>query len=67
MMFNENAIKNKVQTYKNDIRCFFSRLTTPQAVIDAEERKIDKALKESFPASDPLGFTSKSLEDKELH
>ena len=32
-----------------------------------EEEKLDQALMESFPASDPPGHYSKSVEDKELH
>lgn len=64
---NENALKNKIQTFKNDIRGFFQKLATTKKDRLAEERKMDKALKESFPASDPLGFTSKSSEDKSLH
>lgn len=32
-----------------------------------EDEKMDEALEESFPASDPLGFRSKSKNDKGLH
>ena len=32
-----------------------------------EEEKLDEAIDESFPASDPPGHRSKSLEDSNLH
>lgn len=36
-------------------------------VLMTDEEKLDEACEESFPASDPLGFRSKSSTDKLLH
>jgi hypothetical protein len=33
----------------------------------SEEEKLDEMIDESFPASDPPGHISKSVEDKNLH
>lgn len=33
----------------------------------SDDEKLDEAIEESFPASDPPGHISKSYEDKNLH
>lgn len=38
-----------------------------QSHVMTEDEKLDEALKETFPASDPPGHISKSYEDKALH
>lgn len=53
--------KNKKQEKKKEE-------TKPQEDHEmTEEEKIDQALMETFPASDPPGYISKSLIDKEQH
>ncbi len=63
MLFNENAIKNKIQTYKNKIWSFFDGLMTTEKEKRHEEHLLDHELKESFPASDPPAHRAKSMED----
>ena len=38
-----------------------------QKHVMSEEEMLDESIKESFPASDPPGHISKSVEDRELH
>lgn len=38
-----------------------------QERVMTEEEMLDESLKDSFPASDPPGHFSKSVEDKDLH
>lgn len=38
-----------------------------QTHVMSDDEKLDEAIEESFPASDPPGHISKSVEDKKLH
>lgn len=64
MLFNENAIKNKIQHYKMALKHFF--LVLARKIDDTEER-LDATSADSFPASDPPGHLSKSSEDRTSH
>lgn len=62
IFFNKNALRNKIQHYKQVVADFF------RAKQKAEEnRKVDEASWESMDASDPPAHISKSSEDKVLH
>lgn len=63
MFFNENAVKNKIQTYKNRIWEFFDHLSTHESK-DDDEMRLDREIEESFPASDSPAHRSKSSEDR---
>jgi hypothetical protein len=64
MFFNENELKNKIQTYKNKIWHFFDGLGSHGKMKDLDDRKIDVSSAESFPASDSPAHRSKSTEDR---
>lgn len=57
--FVANAISNWCQRYLMDAK--------EQGHVLSDEEKLDQAIMESFPASDPPGFMSKSKIDRELH
>ena len=44
-----------------------SPIRDDQQHVMSEDEKLDQALEESFPASDPPGHISKTYEDKNLH
>lgn len=64
MFFNQNALRNKIQHYKKQFEHFFFILNGDKK---KQDKKLDQAVKESFPASDPIGFNSKSAEDAGSH
>lgn len=64
--FNKNAIKNKIQHYKLKLRDGLEKMKVRKEYKKAD-RKTDVASRDSFPASDPPGYFSKSPTDKELH
>jgi hypothetical protein len=66
LIFNKNALRNKLQHYRQNLRRLKDRLRKDDGVMSANE-KADLASKESFPASDPPGHISKTTEDKNLH
>lgn len=65
MLFNENEIKNKIQTYKMKFEHLYAKFSDWRKHIEnTVEDKLDEALDESFPASDAPAHRSKSLIDK---
>lgn len=60
---NENAFKNKVQTFKEKVWQFYDSLIQTKEEKEANEKRLDQELKDSFPASDPSAHRSKSVED----
>ena len=66
MIFNENEIRNKIQHFKMSINKFLKEFGHGEEK-KAEERRIDKAVKASFPASDPISFQSKCEDDRVTH
>lgn len=67
LIFNKNAIKNKIQHYKMSVYRVLDIFTTSREKVKKQNEKTDEASIESFPASDPPGHYSKSLMDKNLH
>lgn len=67
MFFNENAIKNKIQTYKQSFFRFIDSIKPGAEDVKTQNRKADEASRQSFPASDPPGHMSKSYEDRSGH
>ncbi len=59
IFFNKNAIKNKIQHYKQQFAELFQKDRKKE-----ENKKVDEASWESMDASDPPAHISKSYEDK---
>ncbi len=62
IFFNKNALRNKIQHYKQMLSEFLLKKEKEE-----ENRKVDEASWESMDASDPPAHISKSTEDKVLH
>lgn len=62
-------MSNLTQDIKQIWHNFRSDLTKEEnkSHVMTDDEKLDEALKETFPASDPTGQMSKSFEDKALH
>lgn len=67
LFFNKNELRNKVQHFKMSLRNMWVRFSTSKEDLATQNMKTDLASSQSFPASDPPGFVSKSREDKQAH
>lgn len=68
IFFNKNALRNKLQHFKQKTKDFVSNKFDKQKEdVETQNAKADMASEMSFPASDPPGFISKSSEDKTMH
>lgn len=71
---NVQMMRLRVNNLSQDLKKVWDRFRTDvlhqkdeTTHVMSEDEKVDEALKESFPASDPPGHRSKSLEDSNLH
>jgi hypothetical protein len=69
-----NFLKKSLEKMTTFLRCFFKQknqqnecLRDDQQHVMTQEELLDETIDDSFPASDPPGHYSKSLEDKLLH
>lgn len=68
-----NYLKNIIVKFKDLIKPTETSQHHPESARDdqqhvmSDDEKLDEAIEESFPASDPPGHISKSYEDKYLH
>jgi hypothetical protein len=67
MIFNENEIKNKIQTYKMKFEHLYEKFNEWKSSNMDKEDKLDESLDESFPASDSPSHRSKSHIDQKHH
>lgn len=67
IIFNKNALKNKIQHYKVSVKDTWLKLRSNKEDVKIQNKKADEAGLESFPASDPPGHMSTSQLDKESH
>jgi len=73
-MFSVQTMRARFMNLSGDIRGFVSgffnsaqRRKDDQTHVMTPEEKLDEAMEESFPASDPPGHMSKSSVDKKTH
>lgn len=70
---NVQAIRSKLNNFKQELKLIWQKKrpdvkpSNDQSRVMTAEEKLDESIDESFPASDPPGHYSKSVEDKELH
>lgn len=63
-MYEDKTLIERWNVFKFKIKYMF---TKPERHILTDDELIDEALEETFPASDPAGYRSKTHRDKELH
>jgi hypothetical protein len=71
---NVQTLRLRVHNWKQNIKSVWQKFrgesvsaTGNQDRVMTEEEKLDEEIQESFPASDPPGHFSKSVEDQKMH
>lgn len=71
---NVQAFRLRAYNFKKNVKTWWLKLrkdnideNNDQSRVMTQEEQLDEELRETFPASDPPGHFSKSLEDRDLH